>query len=245
MPKKIFGCLLLGLLLAACNPLETTKKIYRGRAFPAKVDFEQGTGLKEKEQKLAQALSGTDEKIERLRLALERQGSPPSLQWMQGTVRSMPWLNGLRVLDSQGREMRRYPETQVKQLDLQDIHEEISNSDSRQMRLLSLETPFGREVCLVKPFFYQESHQGLLLAHFDFRTLLPAGPQSNEVMVFFPGKPLWSGNYGRIARELSLQDWNSLLAKNIHGQITIEKKTFYWLVRYVGIDPLVYAVAIE
>ncbi|MCF8037971.1 MAG: hypothetical protein K9K79_01515 [Desulfohalobiaceae bacterium] len=245
MSKKVLGYLLAGLLLAGCNPLETAQNVYQGRSLPARIDFDKGTGLKQKEQKLAQALSETDEKIEKLRMTLDRQGTPPSLSWMQDTGRSMPWLNGLLVLDSQGREVRRYPQAGVKKLDLQEIHQEILAAGPAHMRLLPQTTEFGPEVCMVKPFFYQGAHQGTLLAHFDFRTLVSADSQGDDLIVFFPGTLLWSGDYGPLARELSRQDWDRLVAKDIQGEITVGERTFYWLVRYVGLDPLIYAVGID
>lgn len=245
MPHKICLFLLAGLLLAGCNPIETGKKIYQGNMLPARIDLEQETGLAETEQSVARVLAEADEEIEKLRLALTGLGEPPPLDWMQARVRSMSWLNGLQVLDAAGRRGNHYPQTLIKKMDFQDIHTTVSNSGSKRIRLVLQETSFGDEVCLVKPFFSQGGYQGLILAHFDFRTLIAGSSKEQEIIVLVPGKPLWAGDQGQIAQELSEQNWDQLLEDDIQGEIRLGQASIYWLARYIGLDPLIYAVAVE
>ena len=242
MSKICTATLLVALILTGCSPWETTKKIYQNRSLPAHIDLQEGTGLNEQERKLSKTLTEADRRIEQLRLAMERQARVPALEWMREQMRAMSWINGLFVLDSSGSPLEQFPESQVKKLDLQAIHRLMQNETSPTMRLIPQQTDFGPEVCLVKPFFDRGTYLGCLLVHFDLRSLLAGLEAARDIMIFVPDKLLWQGETKQLATAVIERNWPELLERDYQGEITVKGHNIYWLVRFIGADPLIYAV---
>ncbi len=245
MLKILTSAVLALLIFSGCNPWETTKKLYQNRGFPVHIDLQKKSGLDEVEKKMAKALLETDRRIEQLRRAMDRLTHPPTVDWMQYQLRAMPWINGLQSLSPGGDPLERFPENPVKKVDLEKIHQLVLNPDSTKMRLTSQKTEFGPEVCLVKPFFDRETFLGCLLVHFDLRSLLSEQTAAEDIIVFVPEELLWKGNNERLARDLLDQNWNLLLQNDYQGEIKLQGKNIYWLVRFIDADPLIYAVEAE
>ena len=245
MSKLCTAAMLVVLLLTGCNPWETTKKIYHNRSLPAHIDLQEGPDLNEQERKLSKTLNAADRRIEQLRLAMERQTRAPALEWMREQMRVMSWINGLFVLDSRGTPLEKFPENPVKKVDLEGIHRHMLNETTPTMRLIPQQTEFGPEVCLVKPFFDRDTYRGYLLAHFDLRSLLAELEAARDIMIFVPGRLLWRGDNHQLATVVIQRNWQDLLEEDYQGEITVQGRTVYWLVRFIGADPLIYAVEMQ
>lgn len=244
MPK-ILTIALAVLIFSGCNPWETTKRLYQNRGFPVHIDLQNKTDLDEDEKKLAKALLETDRRIEQLRRSMDRLTQPPGGDWMQHQLRTMPWLNGLQTLSPDGRPLAKFPKSPVKKVDLAAIHALLVDTASDSMRLAPQTTEFGPEVCLVKPFFDRTTSLGCLLAHFDLRSLLSEQTPAKDIIVFVPGELLWTGRNEELAHALIKQDWEALLQNDYQGEIRLQGQSVYWLVRFIGADPLIYAVQTE
>ena len=244
MPKLLTAVLAV-LIFSGCNPWETTKRVYQNRGFPVHIDLQDETDLDEDEKKLAKALLETDRRIEQLRRSMDRLTQPPAEDWMLHQLRTMPWINGLQALSPSGDPLARFPENPVKKVDLAAIHQLVVDTASDTMRLAPQKTEFGPEVCLVKPFFDRRTYRGCLLAHFDLRSLLSEQAPAEDIIVFVPDELLWTGSNEALAQRLIKHNWEALLQNDYQGKIRLQGHSVYWLVRFIGADPLIYAVETE
>lgn len=211
---------------------------------PARLDLSDPAGLSEADSRLASRLMAVDEQLTSLERALEALGSAPDQAAVNELLRRFPWLSGLTLTDETGVVIAAEPAMSLKQLDYTPLLEPVPESSPRALRTTVQDTPLGPEVLVARPFLVGSELQALLVAAFDFRSLLPYVATPGDLVVRTPEVLIWSGDLSYEDTPLAGTDWNTLLAKRSHGTIgsTSDKSgSFVWLVRYLGGQPLVFA----
>ena len=185
-----------------------------------------------------------DEQLTGLERALEALGTVPDQAAVDELLRRFPWLSGLTLTDAAGAVIAAEPAMSLKQLDYTPLLEPAPESTPRALRAAVQDTPLGPEVLVARPFLVGSELQALLVAAFDFRSLLPYVSTPGDLVVRTPEVLVWSGDLFYEDTPLAGTDWNALLAKRSHGIVepaSGESVSFVWLVRYLGGRPLVFA----
>ena len=211
---------------------------------PAKLDLSDPAGLSRADSRLASRLMAVDEQLTGLERALEALGTVPDQAAVDELLRRFPWLSGLTLTDAAGAVIAAEPAMSLKQLDYTPLLEPAPESTPRALRAAVQDTPLGPEVLVARPFLVGSELQALLVAAFDFRSLLPYVSTPGDLVVRTPEVLVWSGDLFYEDTPLAGTDWNALLAKRSPGIVepaSGESGSFVWLVRYLGGRPLVFA----
>ena len=232
-------------LLAGCGTWKKAKEVYRGYVMPAEVELDKKSGLAEAEKRLARLSAPVDAELERLVRELQVLGGPGEQQAFSGLSQEFPWVNEVLAVDVEGKVLRRHPEHPVKTLNVRQLAEQSRQWTDRSTHSLVVETPLGPEMVVLRPFHEDNEKQGYLIAHFDFRSLVNRSPGSDKLVVFTRDRVLWSGGFSQAPRQLLASNWDKFLEGGVTGELEVQAGRFFWLARYVGQEPLFYAVPVE
>lgn len=100
----------------------------------------------------------------------------------------------------------------------------------------------GPEVYVGVPVYSGTDFRGLVIAHFDIRALLPYSSRPADLMIAAPGQVMWPGRFDAQATPVASTDWSSAVTKDVYGTVANANGEFYWVSRYLGNLPLVFAV---
>lgn len=242
-------CLTLVCLLAltACkqdakNYWKDTKHLYREYVnTPATLDTDEEFLNTSVELKLAQLLQGMDEQIVLLHRILESKNSTVDVQWIESTMQRLPWLSGIAELSLDGTVLSQYPEISLKPLHFEPLANKEKVKNFRALRGYIEQTPMGAELYLASPIIDGEHVTGFIAAHFDVRALLAYCPKAEELAVIAASDVLWHGGYDYANTPLASVHWESALRNEVQGEVSDNTGSFYWIARYIGDVPFVYA----
>lgn len=236
--------------LAGCGLTDTqawksSRRFYYSHVnTPAKLDLSEPGDLSEADSRLAARLMAVDAQLTDLERALEALGGPPDQAGVEALMRRFPWLSGLTLVDAGGTVMASLPPVPLKQLDFASLLEPDPKTSPRALRAAVQDTPLGPEMLMGRPFLNGSDMRSMLVASFDFRSLLPYVSSPGDLIVRSPDVLVWSGDLYYDETALGGTDWPELLRKKSHGAMTGKSgKTgsMVWMVRYVGGLPLVFA----
>lgn len=211
---------------------------------PARLDLSEPASLSEADSRLAVRLMAVDGQLTGLERALEALGAAPDSAGVHDLLRRFPWLSGLTLVDATGSVLAAEPAASLKRLDYTPLLEAAPETSPRALRATVQDTPLGPEVLLARPFLAGSEVQSLLVASFDFRSLLPYVSSPGDLVVRSPEVLLWTGDLYYDDTPLAGTDWTALLARRSHGLLAPasgQSGSFVWLVRYLGGQALVFA----
>lgn len=211
---------------------------------PARLDLSEPGSLSEADSRLATRLMAVDAQLTDLERALEALGGPPDQAGVEALMRRFPWLSGLTLVDSSGTVMASLPPALLKQLDYTRLLELAPKESPRALRADVQDTPLGPEVLMARPFLNGSEMHSMLVATFDFRSLLPYVSTPGDLIVRSPDVLLWSGDLYYEETALGGVDWPELLRRKSYGTLTGKtgaSGNMVWMVRYMGGLPLVFA----
>ncbi|WP_035064574.1 PDC sensor domain-containing protein [Nitratidesulfovibrio termitidis] len=245
------ACLLLalGVLLAtgckheAKEYWKDTRRYYREYLnTPAKLDLEDKGEVAPAEARLAEGFAGIDIQLRALERALENSDRKPDTAWAKQMFQRFPWISGLAAVDHDGNVMAQQPEASMKPLDFTPLLKEDAKQNMRALRSYVQDTPMGPEVYVGVPVYSGTDFRGLVIAHFDIRALLPYSSRPADLMIAAPGQVMWPGRFDAQATPIASTDWGAVLTKDVYGTVANTNGEFYWVSRYLGNLPLVFAV---
>lgn len=245
------ACLLLalGVLLAtgckheAKEYWKDTRRYYREYLnTPAKLDLEDKGEVEPAEARLAEGFAGIDIQLRALERALENSDRKPDAAWAKQMFQRFPWISGLAAVDSTGNVMAQQPDAPMKPLDFTPLLKEDAKQNMRALRGYVQETPLGSEVYVGVPIYVGSDFRGLVIAHFDMRALLPYSSRPADLMIAAPGQVVWPGRFDAQATPIASTDWDKLVTEHAFGSVSNGNGEFYWVSRYLGNLPLVFAV---
>jgi hypothetical protein len=243
----VLACaLLLAALLAACTYMDTTwqgtKRFYREyvNVDPA-VELEL-SGHEPWEERMAALFAPVDSRIDFLARTLDARDQLPSEEWTEALFSGSPWISGLAAVSLAGEVLDQQPEVPMKPLSYEPLTAIGDGWKDRRLRSVVEETPLGPEVLLGTPFFDGKDLAGVIVAHFDVRSVIASSPSPEDLVLFTPGVMLWEGPAGPAAVEVLALPWAEILADEVQGSFTAGGREYNWLARYLGGTPFIYAV---
>lgn len=205
---------------------------------PATLDVSEPATLSETDSRLASRLMPVDAQLSSLEQALDALGGVPDGAVVNELLRRFPWLSGLTLVDPSGSILAAEPPVSLKQLDFEPLLECPPDTSPRALRAVVQDTALGPEVLVARPLLIGGELQALLVASFDFRSLLPYASAPGDLVVRTADILMWAGDE---AGPLADVDWGAQIAKRSHGVVRADSGAFVWLVRYLGGQPLVFA----
>jgi hypothetical protein len=192
-------------------------------------------------EKLAFLFAGVDQRLHELARSLDGKDTFPEEAWFDQMLGRFQWLSGVGAVDVGGNVLTRKPPETMKVPDFHVLLQKDVLYPERGLRAGVEQTPLGPELYLGSPFFKNNSWLGLLIAHFDFPSLVRFSADPDALMILYEGGLLWPGT-GFDQDGLLAINWGELLKKDIQGKIELGKDEYYWMTRYIGQLRLVYLV---
>ena len=231
LQSSLFTTALIGTLalLGGCSTFDSTwksTKAFYGEYInpPAKIDYEDKGVLNDAETRLASRMVGIDIQLEQLERFLQNADRPPTGESVAILFHRFPWLSGLAAVDAEGTVLAQEPPAAMKELDFSRMLEQKPRGgELRGLRGLVEDTPLGPEVLTGIPVYSGSEMMGLLVAHFDMRSLLTYTSGAEDLVVLSPQGVLWPGRFVVDATPLTGQDWNEITRDSTHG--TVSNKT--------------------
>ena len=253
MSSRISRCasvvLVLG-LAAGCSSYQPTKNVWKGTkglwytyvSPPATVDYDEKGDLSPQAMALSKSMMGIDVELSRLERVMMNADKPPTREWMTNFFSSFPWVNGLAGVKYDGTILGREPATGLKELDFIPVLYEDKKQHSRALRCDVQNTPLGPEVIVATPLYDSVDFLGVVAVHFDMRSLIQYSEASEDIVILSPYALLWPGKYDFAQTPLAGVDWAKTATKSSSGRCKNAAGSFYYMVRYLGNLPLVFAV---
>ena len=252
--KKICSVIILAALLTAgCSSNQTAKNAWKGTkgawytyvSPPASINYDDKGEMDAYEVALATRMMGIDIQLTNLERVMNNADKPPTGDWMQMFFGRFPWMSGFAGVKADGTIIGQEPSMPMKPLDFSPLLEEDKKQNVRAIRGYVQDTPMGPEVFLGTPLYDAQDFLGMVVAHFDMRGLLNYSTNADELIILAPQAVLWSGNYDVAATPLASVKWDEVVATNSKGTVSGGGQTFYWVARYLGNQPLIFAVPVE
>lgn len=255
MSKSLLRCFLLLIAVAAlaagCSSYQPTKNAWKStKGFwntyvspPATVDYEEKGDLSPRALALTNCMLGIDVELGRLERVMLNADKPPTKEWIANFFTTFPWISGFAGVKYDGTILGQEPANAMKELDFIPLLYEDKKQNSRALRGDVQNTPLGPEIMLAAPLYDGVDFLGIVVAYFDMRALMQYSGNPENLVILSPHALLWPGKYDFAATPLAGVNWAETVAKSSSGTCTNATGTFYYMVRYLGNLPLVFAVA--
>ena len=247
---RAFLVLLLTAFLCGCNSFQPTKNVWKTTkglwntyvSPPASVDYEEKGNLPPQALALSTSMIGIDVELGKLERVMQNADKPPTREWLNGLFSSFPWLSGFAGVKYDGTILGQEPAGGLKELDFIPLLYEDKKQNSRALRADVEPSPLGPEIMLATPLYDGVDFLGIVVAYFDMRALMQYSENPQDMVVLCPSALLWPGKYDFAATPLAGLDWSEIVKHSSAGTCTNATGSFFYLVRYLGNLPLVFAV---
>lgn len=247
---RFFLVMLAAALLCGCNAYQPTKNVWKTTkglwntyvSPPASVDYEEKGNLPPQALALSTSMIGIDVELGKLERVMQNADKPPTREWLNGLFASFPWLSGFAGVKYDGTILGQEPPNSLKELDFIPLLYEDRKQSSRALRADVQPSPLGPEVMLATPLYDGVDFLGIVVAYFDMRALMRYSEHPQDMVVLSPSALLWPGKYDFAATPLAGLDWGEIVKHSSAGTCTNATGSFFYLVRYLGNLPLVFAV---
>lgn len=248
---RTFLVLLVAAFLSGCNSYQPAKNVWKTTkglwntyvSPPASVDYEEKGALPPQALALTTSMIGIDVELGKLERVMHNADKPPTREWLSGLFASFPWLSGFAGVKYDGEILGQEPANSLKELDFIPLLYEDKKQNSRALRADVQPSPLGPEIMLATPLYDGVDFLGIVVAYFDMRALMRFSEHPEDMVVLSPSGLLWSGKYDFAATPLAGLDWSEIVKRSSAGTCTNATGSFFYLVRYLGNLPLVFAVA--
>jgi Uncharacterized conserved protein, contains FHA domain len=237
-------------LASGCSSYQPTKNAWKStKGFwnayvspPASVDYEEKGDISPRALALTSSMMGIDVELGRLERVMLNADKPPTREWLSTFFASFPWISGFAGVKYDGTILGQEPATSMKELDFIPLLYEDKKQNSRALRADVQNTPLGPEIMLAAPLYDGVDFLGVVAAYFDMRALMQYSSNPEDMVILTPQALLWPGKYDFAATPLAGVNWSEAISKSSSGVCTNATGSFYYIVRYLGNLPLVFAV---
>ncbi|OXS28491.1 MAG: hypothetical protein BCS36_10035 [Desulfovibrio sp. MES5] len=238
-------------LVTGCSSYQPTKNVWKStKGFwntyvspPASVDYDEKGELSPQALALTHSMMGIDVELNRLERVMLNADKPPTRDWISAFFTNFPWVSGFAGVKYDGTILGQEPANPMKQLDFIPLLYEDKKQSSRALRADVQPSPLGPEILLAAPLYDGVDFLGVVATYFDMRALMQYSSSSENVVILSPNALLWPGKYDFAATPLAGVNWEEVVTKSSSGTCTNVNGTFYYMVRYLGNLPLIFAVA--
>jgi hypothetical protein len=169
---------------------------------------------------------------------MENSDRRPDQEWALQMMRKFPWISGVALVGGDGVVNARYPEYFAKEFDAGPLLEADSKQRPGTLRAYVQAGKATPEIYLGNPVYVGEEMRGIIVAHFDPAALASMSPDPGAFCMITPAGVVWPGRFGAAAGE----NWERVLQERSSGLTGGGDSAFFWITRYIGNLPLVYAV---
>ena len=237
-------------LATGCSSYQPTKNAWKStKGFwntyvspPASVDYEEKGDISPRALALTNSMMGIDVELGRLERVMLNADKPPTREWITTFFASFPWISGFAGVKYDGTILGQEPATSMKELDFIPLLYEDKKQNSRALRADVQNTPLGPEIMLAAPLYDGVDFLGVVATYFDMRALMQYSSSPENMVILTPQALLWPGKYDFAATPLAGVNWSEVVSKSSSGTCTNATGSFYYMVRYLGNLPLVFAV---
>jgi hypothetical protein len=201
----------------------------------------------ENHERLAHNFTPVDSHLQHLYRTLSAQDSYPDDAWIELTMREYPWLDGLLTVDSNATVMLQRSGAGLKPANPKPLVDMGEKWFEREPLAYVDSTELGPEIYVANAFFESRNWMGLVVVHFDFRTMMRSIGYTGSMIVLTEKEILWPGQDEKVAKELLAAPWNELVVDEVQGETSEASngKTYIWFARYYGGTKLFYLLATE
>ena len=243
-------CLGAGMLLPGCatetikDSLKSTKEMYYEYInTPAQIDYEHKGNISETKRSLVQQAQQIYLQLQGLERVLENMDRGPTAESVSALFSRFPWVSGVAMIAADGEVLAQEPVMPLKALEFAPILEKKGiGGNPRGLRGMIEDTPLGPEVMLGIPIYHDNEFMGVFVAHFDMRDLARMAGSPSNLIILSPEEILWSGSLQEQAESLASEDWSSKTSDEASNMIAAGDKEFFWQARYLGSQPVIFAV---
>ncbi len=251
--KFLLSILLMSLFTYGCigrqdvkNSWKFTTKQYRTYLNkPAKLDMEYTPTTSDYENVLVESVFEIDRQIEKLVRAMENSSKDVGEEWVFNMMDEFPWLSGVALVNNLGDVVSKYPDFSPVPLDFKPLIAEDPKQSLHALRTHVNNYIFGTEIYIASPVYIDQEFRGLVVAHFNPKSLLTYSPDPGIFMVASPSGILWAGDFGGTDNPIAEAEWERILLNNSKGYMKKDNSEFYWIARYIGNLPIVYALPVD
>lgn len=237
-------------MLTACSAYQPTKDVWKGTknlwntyvSQPAVVDYDEKGDLSAHALVLTNSMMGIDVELGRLERVMLNADKPPTREWISDFFVMFPWISSFAGVKYDGTILGQEPAQSLKQLDFIPLLYEDKKQNIRALRGDVQPSSLGPEVMLASPLYDGTDFLGIVAVSFDIRNLMQFSDEPESLVIFTPHALLWPGKYDFASTPLSSVDWAEVVTKSSAGTCSNATGSFYYLVRYLGNLPLIFAV---
>jgi hypothetical protein len=208
---------------------------------PAGIDWSDKGGREAYELALAEAVSAVDAELVRLIRAMENSDRRPDQEWALQMMQKFPWISGVALVGGDGVVNARYPEYSAKEFAAGPLLEADAKQQPGMLRAYVQADKTSPEIYLGNPVYVGEEMRGIIIAHFDPAALASMSPDPGAFCMITPAGVAWPGRFGAAAGE----NWETILKERSSGLTDGGDSAFFWITRYIGNLPLVYAMPLS
>lgn len=253
MHRYFLVLIVASLFLAGCRTPQTIKDAWKGtRSYyyeylntPAQLDLADKGDAQEYQAQLGAAIAEFDLQLRELEKAMQNSDRRPDAEWVTAMTTRFPWISGIALTDEDGIPRAKVPGAFPKPFEIGNLTEVDEKQQLKDLRAFVQEHDLGPEIYLGNPVYTGADFRGVITVHFDPRVLLSRTGDPAKVMIAGPGGVIWPGSYDAPATPVAGVDWAEVVKNDYAGLVKNELGTFYWVCRYLGNLPLIYAVKVE
>ncbi len=250
LPYRFIALLAAASLAAGCSSYQPTKNVWKTTknfwytyvSPPAEVDYGEKGDLSPRALALTTCMMGIDVELGKLERLMLNADKPPTREWLDSVFNDYPWINGVAGIKYDGTIIGQEPAASLKQIDYIPLLYEDKKQSSRALRADVQASPLGPEVVLASPLYDGVTFLGLVAVHFDIRNLMRYATSPEDIVILSPLGLLWPGRFDYASTPLAGVRWDEAVQRSSSGTCSNQAGSFYYMVRYFGNLPLVFAV---
>lgn len=251
--KKYAIIIIFILLVGGCTRYQPTKDVWKTTkglwntyvSPPANLNYDEKGDISPEGASLAKSMMPIDAQLSRLERVMQNADKPPTQAWIDKFFSDFPWINGFAGVKYDGTILGQQPAESLKKLDFIPLLYEDKRQNSRALRADVELGPLGPEIMLATPLYDGVDFLGIVVAYFDMRSLMTYSKTPDDIVVLTPLALLWPGKYDFAATPLAGVDWAKTVRESHAGTCSNSHGSFYYIVRYLGNLPLIFAVPVK
>ena len=249
----VLTCMAVLVFATGCRAPQTVKNAWKDtrsyyRAYlntPATLNLEDKGDCEEYQVALGAAVSEFDFQLQELERVLQNSDRNPDPVWVGKMTKRFPWLSGLALTDDIGEPKAQVPADYPKPFEATSLAKVDTKQHLKDLRAFVQEDPLGPEIYIGNPVYAGSDFRGVIVAHFDPRVLIARTADPGKFMLASPQGIIWPGLYEAESTPIAAIEWGEVVKDRSYGTVSNANGTFYWVARYVGNLPLIYAVKVK
>ena len=240
-------------MLTGCRAPQTVKDAWKGTKgyyyeylnTPARLNMDDRGDILDYQAALGTAVSDFDMRLQELERVLQNSDRNPDAAWVTSITTRFPWLSGVALTDDTGTPRAKVPPVFPKPFEIGNLLDVDPKQQLKDLRAFVQSSDLGAEVYVGNPVYIGADFRGVIIVHFDPRALLARTGDPGKLVIAGPDGIIWPGLYEASSIPVANINWAEEVKQNTSGVVKNDLGAFYWVCRYIGNLPLIYAIRIQ